>query len=51
MNGQANRALFVTGPRGVNALAIYLGWVVVEMLLHIKHVLAKSRQIYRLKKW
>ena len=49
MNGQANRALFLVGPRGVNALAIYLGWVVVEMLLHIKHVLAKSRQIYRLK--
>ena len=51
MNGQANRALFVVGPKGLNALAIYLGWVVVEVLLRIKHVLTKSGQIYRLKKW
>ena len=49
MNGQSDGALFVVGPKGVNALAIYLGWIVVEMLLHIKHVLTKSGQIYRLK--
>ena len=51
MNGQPDGALFVVGRKGANALAIYLGWIVVEMLLHIKHVLAKSGQIYRLKKW
>ena len=49
MNGQPDGALFVVGPKGVNALAIYLGWIVVEMLLHIKHVLTKSGQIYWLK--
>ena len=49
MNGQPDGALFVVGPKGVNALAIYLGWIVVEMLLHIKHMLTKSGQIYRLK--
>ena len=48
MNSQANGALFVVGPKGVNALTVYLGRVVVEMLLHIKHVFTKSRQIYRL---
>ena len=48
MDNQANQALFVIGPKGINALAKYLGRVVVEMLLHIKHVLTKSGQIYRL---
>ena len=46
MNSQTNGVLFVVGPKGVNALAIYLGWIVVEVLLHIKHVLTKSGQIY-----
>ncbi len=48
MDSQANGALFVVGSRGVNALTVYLSRVVVEMLLHIKHVFTKSRQIYRL---
>lgn len=49
MNGQPDGALFVVGPKGANTLTIYLGWIVVEMLLHLKHVLTKSRQIYGLK--
>ena len=48
MNSQTNDALFVVGPKGVNALAICPGRVVVEMLLHIKHVLTKRGQISRL---
>ena len=48
MNSQPNGALLVVGSKGVNALTVYLGRVVVEMLLHIKHVFTKSRQIYRL---
>ena len=42
MNGQPDGALVIVGLEGINALAIYLGRVVVEMLLHIKHVLTKS---------
>ena len=49
MKEQPDGALSVVGPKGVYALAIYLGWIVVEMLLHIKHVLTKSGQIYWLK--
>ena len=48
MNSQPNGALFVVGSKGVNALMLYLGRVVVEMLLHIKHVFTESGQIYRL---
>ena len=44
---QANRALFGVGPKGEHALEKYLGRVVVEMLLHIKHVHTKSGQICR----
>ena len=42
MNGQPDGALIIVGLEGINALAIYLGRVVVEMLLHIKNVLTKS---------
>ena len=49
MNSQTHGALFVVRPKGVNALAICLGRVVVEMLLRIKHVLTRRGQICRLK--
>ena len=49
MNSQTNGALFVVRPKGVNALAICLGRVVVEMLLRIKHVLTRRGQICQLK--
>ena len=48
MNSQANGALLIVGSKGINALTVYLGRVVVEILLHIKHLFTKSRQIYRL---
>ena len=42
INGQPDGALVIVGLEGINALAIYLGRVVVEVLLQIKHVLTKS---------
>ena len=45
---QANGALFIVGPKGINVLEIYLDRVVVEMLLHIKYWLTKSGQICQL---
>ena len=42
MNSQSDGALIVVGLEGINALAVYLSRVVVEVLLYIKHVLTKS---------
>ena len=48
MNSQSDGALIVVGLEAVNTLAIYLGRVVIEVLLHVKHVLTKSGEVYRL---
>ena len=45
---QANGALFLVGPKGMNVLEIYLDRIVVKMLLRIKYLLTKSGQICQL---